>query len=471
VAHHKEEQPSSSLTKVESNLEEFPLFQLGRKRQKGTATYERTIKGKNGSLLRQRFEVSSSKYSLPGPMDMDVYLAVLELLETRGGMPESGKLYFSLYELINILGWQPGGRTYAKLKESLRRIALTGIESENAFYSKGGDRHISDTFRLWSVHFSEKNSQKGDLTSRHHIRFDEWFIQSFQDYYLKGLDTNFYWELSSPLPRRLYRLVDHKIGDGTRWEVDLFDLRYQIPLAEYRYASKIKSVLKPAHEELTKKGFLAGVEYLEGNRMLFRISQSFAKRKRALEFRGTPEDLIAIQTLRDEGMSGDVARDLVACYGPRHCLKYADALPHQKNLRSPAGWLRRAIEEGYELPLSATAESHTAAASRKPLAGDEQGTEGEKRKSSPISDPRAEEVWKSLLEEIFQEINSPSLHVWFEGTVPTSFEDSILTLQVPNDFALQYIEERFGEMMKRVLRERVGINGEVEIKCWQSNSE
>jgi plasmid replication initiation protein len=469
VADSKEEQYSSSLTKVESNLEEFPLFQLGRKRQKGTATYERTIEGKNGSLLRQRFEVSSSKYSLPGPMDMDVYLAVLELLEIRGGMPESGKLYFSLYELIHILGWQPGGRTYAKLKESLRRIALTGIESENAFYSKGEDRHISDTFRLWSVHFSQKNIQKGDSSSRHHIRFDEWFIRSFQDYYLKGLDTNFYWELSSPLSRRLYRLVDHKIGDSTRWEVNLFDLQYQIPLAEYRYASKIKSVLNPAHEELTKKGFLAGVEYLEGNRVVFRISQSFAKRKRALEFRGTPEDLIAIQTLRDEGMSGDVARDLVACYGPRHCLKYADALPHQKNLRSPAGWLRKAIEDGYELPLSSTVESHPSAASRKPLPGDKQGSEVEKQKTSPIADPRAEEIWKSLLKELSQEINSPSVHVWFEGVVPTAFEDSTLTLRVPNAVAKQYIEKRFGEIMRRVLSEQRGAGAEVEIKCWQDD--
>jgi hypothetical protein len=380
-------------------------------------------------------------------------------------MPESGKLYFSLYELVHILGWQPGGRTYAKLKESLRRIALTGIESENAFYSKGGDRHISDTFRLWSVHFSERSSQKGNSSSRHHIRFDEWFIRSFQDYYLKGLDTNFYWELSSPLSRRLYRLVDHKIGDGTRWEVNLFDLRSQIPLAEYHYASKIKSVLKPAHEELTKKGFLAGVEYLEGDRIVFKISQSFAKRKRALEFRGTPEDLIAIQTLRDEGMSGEVARDLVACYGPRHCLRYADALPYQKNLRSPAGWLRRAIEEGYELPLSPSTESSTSAAYRRPLAGNEQGSEGEKRESSPVSDPRAEEVWKSLLEELSQEIDSPSLHVWFEGIIPTSFEDSTLALQVPNEFAYQYIEERFGEVMRRILKERVGLDAEIEINC------
>jgi hypothetical protein len=360
VADSRAEQSSASLIKVESNLEEFPVFQLGRKRQKGTAAYERTIEGTDGSRLKQRFEVSSSKYSLPGPMDMDVYLAVLELLEIRGGMPESGKLNFSLYELVQILGWQPGGRTYAKLKESLRRIALTGIESENAFYSKGEQRHISDTFRLWSVHFSDKRSKRGDASSRHHIRFDEWFIRSFHDYYLKGLDTNFYWQLSSPLSRRLYRLVDHKIGDGTRWEVELFDLQQQIPLADYRFASKIRTVLKPAHEELTKKGYLAGVEYLSGNRMAFRITQSFAKRKRALEFRGTPEDLIAIQTLRDEGMSGDVARDLVACYGPRHCLKYADALPHQKNLHSPVGWLRRAIEESYELDPAPAVSSETA---------------------------------------------------------------------------------------------------------------
>src|SRR5918994_2840815 len=248
-----EDRSSTSLIKVESNLEEFPFFQLGRKRQEGTATYERTIEGKNASLLKQRFEVSASKYSLPGPLDMDVYLAVLELLEIRGGMPEGGRLYFSLYELLQILGWQPGGRTYANLKESLRRIALTGIESENAFYSKGEDRLITDSFRLWSVHFSEtttKGSDSGSSSSRHYIRFDEWFIRSFQDHYLKGLDTNFYWELDSPLSRRLYRLVHLKNkGNHKRLlvEVELIESEWQLPFAKNPYAPKGKTVLKPAH--------------------------------------------------------------------------------------------------------------------------------------------------------------------------------------------------------------------------------
>jgi plasmid replication initiation protein len=492
-----EDRFSTSLIKVESNLEEFPFFQLGRKRQEGTATYERTIEGKNASLLRQRFEVSASKYSLPGPLDMDVYLAVLELLEIKGGMPESGRLYFSLYELLQILGWQPGGRTYAKLKESLRRIALTGIESENAFYSKGEDRLITDSFRLWSVHFSEtttKGSDSESSSSRHYIRFDEWFIRSFQDHYLKGLDTNFYWELDSPLSRRLYRLVDHKIRDtqnGLKWEADLLELQRQLPLAKYPYASKVKTVLKPAHKELVEKGFLASVEYLGRTRVVYAITQSFAHRNKALELKGTPEEVIAIQTLRDEGISGDVARDLVARYGSKHCLKYADALPHQKNLRRPAGWLRRAIEEGYELPEVSYSElrrelpvSRLAATSSRgpqPLRPsgqemvDQDEVSVEKDPDSPVEDPhpsgrseqlaperpnapdpRAKSAWHALVKGLVALRGRDSMPPWFGDFEGGELEGSTLTVVVPNSYAANHLNNNFGESLIRLWRERSG---------------
>ena len=497
-----EDRSSTSPIKVESNLEEFPFFQLGRKRQEGTATYERTIEGKNASLLKQRFEVSASKYSLPGPLDMDVYLAVLELLEIKGGMPESGRLYFSLYELLQILGWQPGGRTYAKLKESLRRIALTGIESENAFYSKGEDRLITDSFRLWSVHFSEtttKGSDSESSSSRHYIRFDEWFIRSFQDHYLKGLDTNFYWKLDSPLSRRLYRLVDHKIRDtqnGLKWEADLLELQRQLPLAKYPYASKVKTVLKPAHKELVEKGFLASFEYLGRTRVVYAITQSFAHRKKALELKGTPEEVIAIQTLRDEGLSGDVARDLVARYGPKHCLKYADALPHQKNLRRPAGWLRRAIEEGYELPEVSYSELRrelpvsrlAATSSRGPqplrLSGqemvDQDEVSVEKDPDSPVEDshpsgrseqlapekpsapdPRAQSEWHALVEGLVALGGRNSLPPWFEQFQGGQLEGSTLTVLVPNSYAANHLNENFGEDLVRLWHERSGDDGAV----------
>jgi plasmid replication initiation protein len=499
-----EDRYSTSLIKVESNLEEFPFFQLGRKRQEGSATYERTIEGKNASILKQRFEVSASKYSLPGPLDMDVYLAVLELLEIRGGMPESGRLYFSLYELLQILGWQPGGRTYAKLKESLRRIALTGIESENAFYSKGEDRLITDSFRLWSVHFSEvttKGSDSESSSSRHYIRFDEWFIRSFQDHYLKGLDTNFYWELDSPLSRRLYRLVDHKIRDSQsnlKWEADLLELQRQLPLAKYPYASKVKTVLKPAHKELVEKGFLASVEYLGRNRVVYVITQSFAHRKKALELKGTPEEVIAIQTLRDEGLSGDVARDLVARYGPEHCLKYADALPHQKNLRRPAGWLRRAIEEGYELPevpyselrreLPASRLATTSSRAPQPprpsdqemVAQDEVSVEkdpdppvedthpsGRSEQPAPeelsAPDPRAQSEWHAIVEGLVALRGREVLPPWFEQFDGGELEGSTLTVLVPNSTAANHLNDNFGEDLSRLWRKRAGADAVVQV--------
>jgi hypothetical protein len=292
-------------------------------------------------------------------------------------------------------------------------------------------------------------------------------VRSFEEQYLRGLDTGFYWELSSPLAKRLYRLIDHKRSGAPSWKTNLFELQKQIPLASYPYASRIRNKLQPAHEELLEANFLSDVAYTEGNLVVYTVAEEFRTSREGLELTGTREELIAIQLLTASGMRGDVARDLVARYGPERCTFYSNALPHQKNLRSPAGWLRKAIEDGYELPLSSTAESRPSAASRKPLPGDKQGSEGEKQETSPIADPRAEEVCKSLLKELSQEINSPSLHVWFEGAVPTSFEDSTLTLQVPNAFAKQYIEERFGEIMRRVLREQMGADAGVELECWQ----
>ena len=54
MADSRAEQSTASLIKVESNLEEFPVFQLGRKRQKGTASYERTRAGLEAARSRGR---------------------------------------------------------------------------------------------------------------------------------------------------------------------------------------------------------------------------------------------------------------------------------------------------------------------------------------------------------------------------------------------------------------------------------
>src|SRR5215211_2254305 len=166
------------LVQVESNIEEWPVFQLGRSKT-NSALVERTVQGEDGSSLKQKMEVSApGKYRLPGRFDYDVYSAVLELLEIRGGMPEDGALRFSLHELILLMDLEPSGRTYEEVRRSLRRIAATVLESDNAFWSNGQRRHISDTFRLWDVTFDSVADRNG-LGSRHQIEFGKLFRRSF----------------------------------------------------------------------------------------------------------------------------------------------------------------------------------------------------------------------------------------------------------------------------------------------------
>ena len=464
-------QIDESLVRVESNLEEYPLFAVKtRNRTENQLIFERRRQGADGTELVQRWEVEPpAKLGMPGPFDQDVYLAVLQLLELRGGMPRNGELGFSLYELREILGWSVSGNTYEKIRQSLRRISSTTLTSENAFYSKAEERFLSDTFQIWSVHFSRTRQGKA-TQERHTLRFHPIFIRNYMAQYLKGLDPEFYWSLPSPLSKRLYRLIDHQRNGNLTWQTDLPSLRQQVPLPNYSYPSEIKRILKPAHEELTERGFLSGVSCEGKTDVTYQVSPEFARRQKARELSGDPGELFAIERLVAEGLRGDVARELVARHGSERCLRYTDALESQRGIRSRAGWLRKAIEHGYELADTLpVADTSSDAASpplltegdngQHPAVTDPTHTPGDletERLSPPVADPHAEAVWNPLLTQLTQDINTPSLLVWFEGTVPTAFTDSTLVLHVPNSFSLEYIETRFGEPLRRLLTEQRG---------------
>jgi hypothetical protein len=288
--------------------------------------------------------------------------------------------------------------------------------------------------------------------------------------YLKGLDPEFYWSLPSPLSKRLYRLIDHQRNGNLVWQTDLPSLRQQVPLPNYSYPSEIRRILKPAHKELTERGFLSGVSCEGKTEVAYRISPEFARRQKARELSGDPGELFAIERLVAEGLRGDVARELVARHGSERCLRYTDALESQRGIRSRAGWLRKAIEHGYELPdtLPIPDTSFDGASPALPTEGDTgqdpavtdpSHTPGDvetARLSPPVADPHAEAVWNTLFAQLTQDITTPSLLVWFEGTVPTAFTDSTLVLNVPNSFAREYIETRFGEPLRRLLTEQRG---------------
>jgi Replication initiator protein A/DnaA N-terminal domain len=434
--------------------------------------YTNTIRTRDGQELRQTWTVRAVQgLGLPGTLDQDVYVALLQLIDRQGDIPEDGWIGFSLYELVELLHRGHGGRDYRQVKESLERLSGTIIQSRNAFYRKSTKSYLDDTFHLLDrVQHSESTDGSGRRSEKTWIKLSDYFVDSYKANYLKGLDADFYCSLNSSVAKRLYRFVDKKRGQQRRWEVDLFALRDRIPLSSYKYPSKIKEKLGPAHEELRQKGFFERVTYRKttdgAHLVCYEIQEGFTRRRPALQLEPTPEVLIAVERLKAEGVRLDAARQLVATHGPERCLRYSEAVTFQKNIRNRAGWLRWAIEQAPELDIPAPAA--VTIPTQKPQPAVEatmDDTETEPPLLPPVPDPRAEEVWDLLFEELSQQLNAPSLLVWFEGTVPTAFEGATLVLQVPNRFALEYIETRFVELIRRLLKEQVGPDAELLVQA------
>jgi Replication initiator protein A/DnaA N-terminal domain len=470
-----------ALIPVEANLEIPPLFQMRRTDPTHRVAECRVpVAITKGERLEQYWRISVPEpYELPGTFDQDTWVAVQTLVNMRGGMPVDGKLSFSLYELLEIMGRPDNGQSYKELREALQRLSATYIYSENAFYSKDIEKFETRGFNLWDVQFSHTvNKKLGRATEKHELEFHSVVRRSFQAEYLKALDKDFYYSLSSRFAKRLYRLIDRKRHDNLSWSVPLEKLKELLPLpVSYRYPSKIKAVLTTAHGELREKGFLTEISYEKAKdpTVRYRVNHEFVRRRSwpkisaasATSSLVSSHDEEVYRLLREHRVWPNVARQLIAQKGAAQCLKYVEALPFQRGIEDTGAWLKWAIESNFELPSTlplpdpsfGTYNHEAAVVERKEVSDTVEAAE-----ASPPIDPRATAVWDHLFGALSEEISASSL-VWFEGTVPTAFADSALVLRVPNRIALEYLESRFGERLRQLLKEQVGSDVELVVEA------
>jgi hypothetical protein len=120
--------------------------------------------------------------------------------------------------------------------------------------------------------------------------------------------------------------------------------------ASYKQPSKVKEKLEPSHKELKNRGFLAEVVY-DGNRVYYRVAEEFVQARSSLDRSwGSEESAIYRALLRNE-VWPNVARTLIHEQGAEACRFYVEALPYQKNVRSPGAWLKKFIGERLPLPI------------------------------------------------------------------------------------------------------------------------
>jgi len=243
---------------LDRSLEALPFFRLSDSADDSAITYSPPAGG--------RWRVLPSPGDrLPGTFDQDIYVELLRRYH-EAGFPADGCITFTLHAFLRAIGRRVDGRTYEQLRGGLARLHRTTAESTGAYLVAEDNLALDGGFTLLSAVAIDRRR----LTDRDQLSFFP-ALESAEPGEAKvtispvlraniaanhviSLSPSHYLALSSPVARRLYRLLEVARAEGQlTWRTTLESLAEQLPLAQ-RFPSHLQRVLQPAHEMLLAAG-------------------------------------------------------------------------------------------------------------------------------------------------------------------------------------------------------------------------
>lgn len=79
-------------------------------------------------------------------------------------------------------------------------------------------------------------------------------------------------------------------------------------------------------------------------------------------------------------------------------------------------------------------------------------------------------VWDNCLQTIRRNVNGQSFKTWFEPIRPVRLENQALTIQVPNKFFYEWLEEHYVALLKMTIRKELGDHGRLEYQILTGGS-
>ena len=218
----------------------------------------------------ERLEISwkvlaHQEYGYPGPFDREVHKALEHLLsEMRPPLVNPIPLG-SLYNIAKLMGLKDSGRTYQDIRQAIKRIISTVLESKGAFYRKGVGKRGTDTFHLYDrAIFLGETLPDGTVADTNYLFLGTWYLESINARYVKPLDYGFYRSLHGHVASRLYELLGvkfYRMGPHPYIKYRYSNICQLLPVTRHRYFSQAKQKLDPAHQELIRKDFFKDVEW------------------------------------------------------------------------------------------------------------------------------------------------------------------------------------------------------------------
>jgi len=258
---------------LDRSLEALPLFRLSDSADDSAVTYAPESGGRWRVLPTPGDRV-------PGTFDQDVYVELLRRYH-EADCPDDGVITFTLHAFLRAIGRRVDGRTYEQLRSALSRLERTILESSGVYYDAAGAARLEGRFTiLSSIAIERRRSSERDQLALFptfsasepgdaRVIIAPAIRSNIAAGYTATLSAPRYLNLSSPVARRLYRLLEVAREDGTvTWRIALDQLAEQLPLAQ-RYPSHLQRVLQPAHEMLLSAGLARDIAFKQQRREWF----------------------------------------------------------------------------------------------------------------------------------------------------------------------------------------------------------
>ncbi|MEW6730197.1 MAG: replication initiator protein A [Acidobacteriota bacterium] len=367
--------------KDEMNLAEFPFCQLSDKTPKTKVlSFSYDSVQDDGSIIRREWRVEGgAECGLPRPIDEDVYVALM-LLTSRQGF-ENPKVTFTIYELLEVLGWDKGGKSYSRIRASLRRLRNLSIEAANAFKDNQTKRYekflgfgIIDDYEINTSFANEPSLPFDDAevpAGKSYIRWNTRLFRSFKDGYIKNLDHEFYRSLKSTISKRLYRFLDKKFYFGAEITIDVMQLGYEhIGLSrQSTYPSKVWEKLNGGINELLERNYLAAAERNGKTARFLRSTGPILYRVEKKKTRATAATVITrlaqlsqefLIAISEQGVTRSQAQRFLQRRSEEELQRALDLIAYfrevillraKDRLENPAGYLMTLLrDESFEIP-------------------------------------------------------------------------------------------------------------------------
>lgn len=265
--------------KDEMNLVEFPFGPITATNVKTLEvehqTFDRVLKRE---VTRKLLMTGSDKWGLPRPIDDQVLLGLKTITHETGFA--SPQIFFSRYQLCRVIGWEPDGRTYRRLEQSIDRIAGTTFKFKDAWWDNCEKEYKSKTFHLITdveICSRDQLDRSRLVTGRNEqqlcsIRWGEVIWKSFQDSFIRTLDMRVFRRIAQgrrrEVPLRLYRILDKRFWHGPVARFSLSRLCIgTLGLSPSYSPSQMKRVLDRAAAWLVECGCLHDYRYATERRV------------------------------------------------------------------------------------------------------------------------------------------------------------------------------------------------------------